>query len=78
MKLISYVKKLEGKSDIERKQITIDILSRLGFDYKLEKYSYLSYKGENIIVSLGKGNKEILVVTHYDAVSGSPGANDNA
>jgi len=73
-----YVKKLEGKNNIKRKQIIIDILSKSGFNYKLEEYNYFSYRGENIIITFGKGSKEILVVTHYDVVKGSPGANDNA
>ncbi len=75
---MNYVKELEGKSNIQRKQITTDILSKLGVSYKLEEYNYLFYKGENIIVTFGKGTKEILVVTHYDVAEGSPGANDNA
>lgn len=78
MKLMPYVKKLEGKEDIERKEITTSILSELGFDYQLEMYDYLSFVGENIIITLGKGSKQILVVTHFDVVPGSPGANDNA
>lgn len=78
MKLMPYVKRLEGKSDIERKQIIIDILFKLGFRYKLEMYDYLGCVGENIIVTIGKGSKKILIVTHYDVVENSPGANDNA
>jgi Zn-dependent M28 family amino/carboxypeptidase len=34
-------------------------------------------EGENIIARIGKGNKRIVVGAHYDAVAGSPGANDN-
>ena len=33
--------------------------------------------GENIIVRFGHGEKKIVVGAHYDAVEGSPGADDN-
>ena len=78
MTLMNYVKALEGKSNSDRKDIILKILEDIGYNYKTEKYSYLGYEGVNIIINLGKGKKKILAVTHYDAVPGSPGANDNA
>ena len=78
MKLMPYVKKLEGKKSTERKHIITSLLNKLRFDFKLEKYNYLGFKGENIIIDIGKGKKDILIVSHYDVVPGSPGANDNA
>ena len=78
MKLMPYVKKLEGRNSLERKKIITDILDRMGVDYDPEEYDYFGYSGENIIITLGRGRREILVVTHYDSVPGSPGANDNA
>lgn len=71
------VKKLEGKSPFGRREVILDTLTQMGFDYHLQQYQHLALKGDNIIVTIGKGRKEILVITHYDAVPGSPGANDN-
>jgi len=76
--MMQYVKLLEGKSDLQRKNIIIDLLNKKNYKFELEKYSFFSQDKDNIIIPIGNGKKEILVVTHYDVVSGSPGANDNA
>lgn len=76
--MIEIVKLLEGKNDLERKNIIIDLLNKRGYNYELEEYAFFGQTKENIVISLGEGKKEILVVTHYDIVQGSPGANDNA
>jgi len=72
---IDIVKKLENKSDEERKNIIIGILKNKNIKYKLERYAH---HGANIIVELGKGKKYSIASAHYDAVPGSPGANDDA
>lgn len=74
MRLMDYVVRLEGKSDEERKNIIINTLKSLHCDFSLEKYK----TGENIIFEIGNGKQEILATTHYDVMTGSPGANDNA
>ena len=76
--MMKYVKLLEGKDDLERKNTIIDVLNRKGYNHKLEKYNFSGQTKDNIIISLGRGKKEILIVTHYDVVEKSPGANDNA
>lgn len=76
--MMQYVKSLEGKNDSQRKNIIIDLLNKKNYNYKLEKYIFFGQTKDNIIIPLGKGKKEILIVTHYDVVPGSPGANDNA
>jgi len=76
--MMQYVKLLEDKNDSERKNIIIDLLNKKNYNYKSEKYSFLGQTKDNIVISLGNGKKEILIVTHYDVVPGSPGANDNA
>jgi Zn-dependent M28 family amino/carboxypeptidase len=53
------------------------------FGYEVNKQSYQAYRVEcsNLdVLCLGKqgGNGYILIGAHYDSVSGSPGANDNA
>ncbi|MFC1743507.1 M28 family peptidase [Candidatus Riflebacteria bacterium] len=73
--MMNCVELLEGKSNRERRNIIIELLEQKGFPYKTEKY-FLNR--DNIIITLGEAGKEILIVTHYDAVLFSPGANDNA
>ncbi|MCH8004143.1 MAG: M20/M25/M40 family metallo-hydrolase [Nanoarchaeota archaeon] len=75
---LDLVKKLENKSNEERKNIIIKILKNKKIKYKLEDYSYFGTKGVNIIVEFGKGNKYSIASAHYDVVLGSPGANDDA
>lgn len=72
------VKKLEYKSNKERKNIIIKILENKKIKYKLEDYNYFGTKGTNILVEFGKGKKYSIVCAHYDVVAGSPGANDDA
>ncbi|MBC8500136.1 MAG: M28 family peptidase [Nanoarchaeota archaeon] len=78
MELLDFVKKLEGRTDEERKDIIIETLKRSKYNFFLEDYKTAFGQGVNIIMELGSGEKEILVTCHYDAVPGSPGANDNA
>jgi len=73
MSLIDIVKNLEGKSDRERMELICSILRGERIDFERDPYS----TGENIIVYSGMKN-EIGVGSHFDKVSGSPGANDNA
>jgi Zn-dependent M28 family amino/carboxypeptidase len=74
--LLDYVRQLEGIPKQERKQLILKTVSNLGYSPTVESYSHHGLDGENIIISIGKG-KEVLAVTHYDTVPGSPGANDN-
>lgn len=78
MALMDYVFELEGKSDDERKNTILKILENKGYEYALENFKFDYEEGTNIIFSVGTGRKEILLVSHYDAFEGSPGANDNA
>jgi len=75
---LDLVKKLENRSNEERKNIIIKILNNKKIRYKLEYYNYFGTKGTNIIVDTGKGKKYSIASAHYDVVPGSPGANDDA
>ena len=77
---MKYIKLLEGESSFVRKKIIIDLLKKKGHKYRLERYTNIGESKDNIIIHTGnkKAKKEILVVAHYDVISGSPGANDNA
>ncbi len=69
---------LESKSDEDRKNALLKILEERGHEYDLEKFSYKGEDGTNIILELGKGDREILILSHYDTFENSPGANGNA
>jgi len=83
--LYAWVKGIEGKSPAGRRDYVKQELTRMGMKFttaafkrelKFQKSS-MTIEGENIIVSLGKGSRNIVVGAHLDAVPGSPGANDN-
>ncbi|MDP3027387.1 MAG: M28 family peptidase [Nanoarchaeota archaeon] len=73
MELMKIVKNLEGKSDKDRRDIICRYLDTLGIRYEKQAYS----SGMNIIAEFEK-SLEVGVASHFDVVSGSPGANDNA
>jgi len=75
---LDLVKKLENKSNEERKNSIIKILKSKKIKYKIDNYNYYGNFGINIIVEFGKGNKYSIASAHYDVVPGSPGANDDA
>ena len=83
--LYAWVKGIEGKSLEGRRNFVKQELTRMGVKFttapfkrelKFQKSS-VTIEGENIIVSLGKGSRNIVVGAHLDAVPNSPGANDN-
>ncbi len=75
---IPIVKKLEYRSNKQRRDTVITLLKNKKIKHKLEEYSFFGNKGINIIVEFGKGKKYSIASAHYDAVFGSPGANDDA
>ena len=78
--LLDYVKKLEYKSDLERLNTLKQILKSKKIKFVEQNYSYFNFKGTNVIVDVGNLNskKHIILSAHFDVVSGSPGANDDA
>jgi hypothetical protein len=83
--LYSWVQGIEGKDPAGRRNFVKNELKKMGIAFttapfkqelKFQKTS-MTIAGENIIVSLGKGSRNIVVGAHYDAVPNSPGANDN-
>jgi len=75
---LDLVKKLENKSNEERRNTIINKLNNKKIKYNIEDFNYLGKKGINIIVGFGKGKKYSIASAHYDVVPGSPGANDDA
>jgi Zn-dependent M28 family amino/carboxypeptidase len=73
MNLMQIVRDLEGHSNSARKGCILGYLSKLKIKYSVQKYC----TGENIIVNSGREH-EIGIASHFDRVTFSPGANDNA
>ncbi len=78
--LLYYIKKFEYKSDLERLQTLKSILKNKKIKFIEQNYTYLTFKGTNIIVNCGnlKAKKYTILSAHFDVVPNSPGANDDA
>src|SRR3989344_8925871 len=64
----------QGESfNAKRREDVLYYLEFLDIPYETQKYK----TGENIIATIGK-DPFVGIGSHYDAVEGSPGANDNA
>ena len=72
---LDLVKKLENKTNEERKNTITNKLNNKKIKYNIENYSN---NGSNIIVEFGKGKKYSIASAHFDVVPRSPGANDDA
>lgn len=79
--LFAWVRGIEGRTHEGRRSFIEGELDKLGVRYAAVPFRLEVNKriveGRNIVVSLGKGMDNIVVGAHYDAVPGSPGANDN-
>jgi hypothetical protein len=71
---------LAGKSDAKKRETVERILRAKKIDYRVQRYLNPSGRenGANLLFELGSGRKELVLSAHYDAVPGSPGANDDA
>lgn len=80
MQMLELIRRLEGQSDAERKGILLQELALRKWPFQLQEYSYAGQQGCNIIVDINDDvpPPSILLVAHYDAFAGSPGANDDA
>jgi Peptidase family M28 len=69
---------LEGRSNAERESAVARYLGARGIPYAVHRFTSSEGSGENFAVDLGTGDRMFLLAAHHDAVSASPGANDNA
>ena len=78
VQLIDYVNALQDKNSYGRLRLLLDMLGNLGIQSSFQKSRWLRIT--NVVVDFSSGEKErcLLFSAHYDAVKGSPGANDNA
>ena len=79
--LFAWVRGIEGKTHEGRRSYIEQELQKLGVRYSVIPFAVSgkmhTVHGSNIVVALGKGSAHVVVGAHYDAVPGSPGANDN-
>jgi len=78
--LLDYVKKLEYKSDSERLKAIKQILRNKNIEFSEQKYNLKIFEGTNLIVDVGNLNSKnhLILSAHFDVISNSPGANDDA
>ncbi len=78
LRLMEHVRALENKNSVARGQQVQAILKVLGMEATVQECRLPQIK--NIIVDFSPDSKEkrLLFSAHYDAVKGSPAANDNA
>jgi hypothetical protein len=77
--LKAIVEELAGRPDRERLAIIKRKIRDLGLFY--EEQTFLAGLHSNLFVDIPykeNGEKRVIIASHYDKVSGSPGANDNA
>ncbi|MBM4168690.1 MAG: Zn-dependent exopeptidase M28 [Ignavibacteria bacterium] len=83
--LLELVRGIEGRSPEGRRQYITYQLRAMDVPYRTMTFDTTlvtprrktRITGENIVVSLGSGRRTIVLGAHFDAVPGSPGANDN-
>ncbi len=68
----------EGRLNPERQTLVARYLAARGIAFATQRFSSLAGPGENYVVDVGSGPRLLVLIAHHDAVSGSPGANDNA
>jgi hypothetical protein len=76
--LIEYVRPLENRDNWSRGQQVLAILRAMGIEATVQECRWLKIR--NIIVDFSPDPeaRRLLFSAHYDAIKGSPGANDNA
>lgn len=81
--LLDDVKKLADKTNPERLEALKEMLSEKGIPFEVESFSSISRRdssiteGNNLIVTLGSGNSDIVAGGHYDKVDVGSGVVDN-
>jgi Peptidase family M28 len=79
MKMMELVRKLEGQTDLRRREILLEEFASRTWSFQLQEYTYSGQTGCNLIVDINDAPRpSILLVAHYDTFMGSPGANDDA
>lgn len=75
---IDLARVLEGRPNAEREALVARYLAAGGVTFRTHRFRTVEGAGANYAVDVGAGGHTLVLVAHHDAVSGSPGANDNA
>jgi peptidase M28-like protein len=79
MNMLELVRKMEGQTDLRRREILLEEFAGRGWKFQVQDYAFNGEKGCNIVIDVNQDPPPtILLAAHYDAVEGSPGANDDA
>lgn len=80
--LVGFGPRVTGSPAVQQAgQYIYDTFESMGLDVRFDPWSYYGYSGNNVeatLPGLMGGNNYYVVCAHYDSVSGSPGADDNA
>ncbi len=76
--LMEYVRALEGKDSVARGWQVQAALQALGIEATIQERRHPQIKNIIVDFSTDSEGKRLLFSAHYDAVKGSPAANDNA
>jgi len=76
--LLENVQCIAVKDQIRRRDAIKSILSQKSIPYKIQHAIQGKHKIENIVIPFGETEKYLVLGAHYDSVTGSTGANDNA
>ncbi len=75
--LIEHIKALENRDNYSRGLYVQSVLEKIGINYTIQECRWPKIR--NIVVDFSPGvSRRVLFSVNYDAVIGSPGANDNA
>jgi Zn-dependent M28 family amino/carboxypeptidase len=69
---------LESRTNAEREGAVPRYLKARGVPFACHRFATFEGAGENFSVDVGTGDRVLVLVAHHDAVTASPGANDNA
>ncbi len=69
---------LIGRHNAAREAAVARYLDHRGIPFSRHRFAVAEGRGENLGVEVGAGERVLVLCAHHDAVTGSPGANDNA
>jgi hypothetical protein len=69
---------LEARTNAQREEAVPRYLESRGVPFARHRFATFEGAGENFSVDVGTGDRLLVLIAHHDAVTASPGANDNA
>ena len=75
---VALARLIVGRSNDEREAAVARFLEARGHPFSRHAFASFEGRGENYAAEVGAGPRVLVLIAHHDAVTGSPGANDNA